>query len=66
MLIFFCDGNSEIYVMNFGGFNLKCFIKEWVIDLFLSWLFDGKKFVFVLLCWGDLYIFLMNVDGIGV
>jgi TolB protein len=57
------DGNSEIYVMNADGTNLKRLTNEWAIDSSPSWSPDSSKIAFVSSRWGDPHIFVMNSDG---
>lgn len=56
-------GNSEIYVMNVDGSNLRQLTDHPASDIFPRWSPDGKKILFQSDRDGDSGIYVMNADG---
>ena len=60
------DGNSEIYVMNFDGTDIRNITNNPAYDGSPVWSPDGSKIAFETDRNGNLDIFVMNADGSGL
>ena len=61
--IVFQSGNSEIYVVNANGDNLRQLTNNPAQDRYPAWSSDGRKIVFQSDCDGNPEIYVMNADG---
>jgi len=59
------DGNSEIYVMNSDGSNVRRLTRQAGIDISPTWSPTGTQIAFVSDRGGDPHIYIMDADGSG-